>query len=166
MARYKREMYYEDGNTVRRYEAYPESPRRRREDYPQEERTSRRRNVSYEGAARKAEESKGFDLKYTAVLVFMLLMVVASCVVMITVQTEVDAKEKKIDSLRESIQNIEADNAAYENKLDSMYSLEDIYSIATGELGMVYSQNGQIIYYEQENGDYVKQYNDVPKTVD
>ena len=55
-------------------------------------------------------------------------------------------------------------NAAFENKLNSMYSLEDVYTIATGELGMVYSENGQIRYYENEQGDYVKQYSDVPET--
>ena len=45
-----------------------------------------------------------------------------------------------------------------------MYSLEDVYTIATSELGMVYSENGQIRYYENEQGDYVKQYSDVPET--
>ncbi|MCR5543242.1 MAG: cell division protein FtsL, partial [Eubacterium sp.] len=61
---------------------------------------------------------------------------------------------------------VQADNSAYENSLNNMYSLEDIYTIATNELGMVYSQNGQIVYYEQEQGDYVKQYSDVPATSD
>ncbi len=158
----RRDMYY-DGNAARRYEV---SPRRYYEDEPEVRRPARRGRVSYRKAARIAEESRGFDFRYMAVLVLMFLMVVAACVVMITVQTSVESKERSIDSLRESLQSIEADNSAHENKLDSMYSLEDIYTIATGELGMVYSQNGQIIYYEQENGDYVKQYNDVPKTVD
>jgi hypothetical protein len=47
-----------------------------------------------------------------------------------------------------------------------MYSLDDIYKVATRELGMVYSQNGQIIRYDKQEDDYVKQYSDVPKTVD
>jgi chaperonin GroEL (HSP60 family) len=41
-------------------------------------------------------------------------------------------------------------------------SLEDIYKIAVGELGMVYSQNGQVIYYDGQMDDYVKQYSDIP----
>ena len=93
-------------------------------------------------------------------------MVILSCVIMLTVQGSVENKERKIESLQEEIQDMEADNTAYENKLNSMYSLEDVYNIATGELGMVYSENGSIIYYENEQGDYVKQYGDVPKTAD
>ena len=172
MARNTRNMYIEEGSAARRYE---EAPRRYRREYqdprreyqePRRQQSQERRNVTYREAAIKAEASRGFDLRYTAILVLMLALVIVSCVVMLTVQGEVEAKESRIESLREQLQDIQADNAAYANKLDSMYSLEDIYTIATGELGMVYSQNGQIVYYDQENGDYVKQYNDVPKTVD
>ena len=85
---------------------------------------------------------------------------------MITVHEKVESKESKIEALQIEIQNIEDDNIAVANKLDGMYSLEDIYSIATGELGMVYSENGSILYYDQEQGDYVKQYGDVPKTTE
>ena len=43
-----------------------------------------------------------------------------------------------------------------------MYTLDDIYNVATNELGMVYAKKGQIIYYDSANEDYVKQYQDVP----
>ena len=166
MARSRQNMYYEDGNAARRYETSPRryeaDPVRRR----REQERPVRRNTTYKEAARKADASLGFDFRYTAVLILMLIMVVASCIVMLTVQGEVENKEKRIESLQQQLKDVQSDNAAYENKLSSMYSLEDIYTIATGELGMVYSQNGQIVYYDQESGDYVKQYNDVPKTVD
>lgn len=160
MASRTREMYIEEGNAVRKTVAVP----RRQEERPVPRK--RRGRKTYKRSAIKAEQSMGFDLKYTLVLAIMLVMVILSCVVMLTVQGGVENKERKIESLQEEIQDIEADNTAYENKLNSMYSLEDIYNIATGELGMVYSENGSIIYYENEQGDYVKQYGDVPKTAD
>ena len=36
-----------------------------------------------------------------------------------------------------------------------MYTLDDIYNVATNELGMVYAKRGQIIYYDSANEDYV-----------
>lgn len=161
MASRARDMYYIEGNTVRKREVEAPRPRRR-----EPERAPQRRRSTYKKAAIKAENSKGFDLRYVAVLCVMLVLMTASCVIMLMVQSSVESREKKIESLQQEIQTLQADNAAYENSLNNMYSLEDIYTIATGELGMVYSQNGQIIYYDNSEDDYVKQYDDIPATVD
>ena len=152
------DLYYIEGSVVRKRETAV--PKRRVE--PQ--RAPQRRPKTYKKAARKAENSKGFDLRYTLLLSVMFIVMIISCVIMLTVQGSVETKERKIENLQEELQSLQADNSAYENSLNNMYSLEDIYSIATGELGMVYSQNGQIRYYESAEGDYVKQYGDVPKT--
>ena len=157
MATRVRDLYIEEGGAVRRLQPAP-SPERRPSARP------RKKGKTYTKAAKKAEQSKGFDLRYTLVLATMLIMVIVSCVIMLAVQGSVESKERKIESIQQQIQDVQADNAAYENKLESMYSLDDIYTIATNELGMVYSENGAIIYYEDAQGDYVKQYDDVTKT--
>ena len=155
------EKYYIEGSVVRRREqAFPDYERRVVRPVP------KKKTKTYRKAARKAENSLGFDRAYTAVLSIMVIVMIAACVVMLTVQSNVEKKEKNIESLQRQLQQVQADNSAYENSLNNMYSLEDIYTIATNELGMVYSQNGQIVYYEQEPGDYVKQYSDVPATSD
>ena len=61
------------------------------------------------------------------------------------------------------IQDLQANNAAYAASLENKYSLNHIYDVATKDLGMVYSQKGQIVYYESANEDYVKQMRDVPE---
>lgn len=160
MASRARNLYYVEGSTVRKREVDP-IPRRR-----EPERAPKRRRSVNRKAAIKAENSKGFDLRYLVVLSVMFVLMIASCVIMLMVQSSVESREKKIESLQQEIQTLQADNAAYENSLNNMYSLEDIYTIATGELGMIYSQNGQIIYYDNSEDDYVKQYGDVPATVD
>ena len=161
MASRTRNFYVEEGGAVRKVEAFPSRERRVRRPEPA---PKKRGTKTYKKAAREAQQSAGFDLKYTIILAVMVLAVVVSCVVMLSVQSSVESKEKRIESLQEELQDIQADNAAFENKLNSMYSLEDVYTIATSELGMVYSENGQIRYYENEQGDYVKQYSDVPET--
>ncbi len=160
MAYRERNFYVEEGGAVRKIETFPRRERVRKPVAAPKKRGSK----TYKKAAREAQKSAGFDLKYTVILAVMVLAVVVSCVVMLSVQSSVESKEKRIESLQVELQDIQADNAAFENKLNSMYSLEDVYTIATSELGMVYSENGQIRYYENEQGDYVKQYSDVPET--
>ncbi len=97
------------------------------------------------------------------VLGIALLVMIISCVVMLTLQSKVSNQERNIHSMQEEIQDMEANNAAYSDLLESKYSLDKVYTVATKELGMVYSQKGQIVYYESANEDYVKQLKDVPE---
>ena len=94
----------------------------------------------------------------------MLILMIASCVIMLSVQGNMETKEKNIESLQRELESVQAENNAYEDALNNMYSLEEIYKVATGELGMIYSQEGQIVYYESARDDYVTQYKDVPAT--
>jgi len=45
-----------------------------------------------------------------------------------------------------------------------MTDLDEIYKIATTELGMTYSKPGQTVYYSQNSDDYVVQYKNIPET--
>ena len=40
--------------------------------------------------------------------------------------------------------------------------LKHIYEVATGELGMVYPSDDQILYYDKTESGYVRQYEDIP----
>ena len=54
-----------------------------------------------------------------------------------------------------------ANDTKYDETMASV-DLEKIKDIAINELGMVYAQEGQIINYNSQDGDYVRQYEDVP----
>ena len=43
-----------------------------------------------------------------------------------------------------------------------MYDLEEVKRIAIQELGMYYAQEGQIISFNGEGSDYVRQTGDIP----
>ncbi len=160
MASEKRTMYYTEGSVVRKRDVYMAEPARR----PQQRPDVQRRPKTYKRAAEKAERSLGVDGAYMVMVSVMMIIMIISCVVMLKIQSDVTVSERRIISLQNQLQTIQSDNIAYENSLNNMYSLEEIYNVATGELGMVYSQNGQVIYYESSQDDYVTQYKDVPET--
>lgn len=153
----RRTMYYTDGSVVRKREvAEPVRHGNRRErDY---------HVTTYPRAAAKAERSLGFDGRYMFAITFMTVVMLVSCFVMLKIQNDVSTYERQILSLQNQLQTVQSDNIAFENTLNNMYSLEEIYKVATGELGMIYSQEGQIVYYESARDDYVTQYKDVPAT--
>ena len=72
--------------------------------------------------------------------------------------TKISTQQNNISALEAELEKIEDDNAAHKLRLNNMYTLDDIYNVATNELGMVYAKKGQIIYYDSANEDYVKQY--------
>ena len=150
-------MYYTDGSVVRKREvAEPVRHGNRREgDY---------HVTTHPRAAAKAENSLGFDGRYMFVITLMTVVMLVSCFVMLKIQNDVTTYERQILSLQNQLQTVQSDNIAFENTLNNMYSLEEIYQVATGELGMIYSQEGQIVYYESARDDYVTQYKDVPAT--
>ena len=81
---------------------------------------------------------------------------------MIRMQSEIDDRKSKIASLQSEIREVKADNEAFENSLSNTYTLDEIRDIAVNELGMVYSEKGQIVYYDATSEDYVNQYRNVP----
>ncbi|MCR5368004.1 MULTISPECIES: hypothetical protein [Eubacterium] len=185
-----RDMYYVDGSTVRKrdiyYSAAPAyTPGRRPSGYPErrysqmpargpqrrvadpERRVERRpvknnKPVTYRKSAIKARNSLAFDFKYTFFLALAMIIMIASCANMIRMQSEIDDRKSKIASLQSEIREVKADNEAFENSLSNTYTLDEIRDIAVNELGMVYSEKGQIVYYDATSEDYVNQYRNVP----
>ena len=65
--------------------------------------------------------------------------------------------EKEIASV--SKEN-DAAAAVLENEITDM---EYIYQMAVGVLGMVYPNNNEVVYYEQQDKGYFRQYQDIPE---
>ena len=55
-----------------------------------------------------------------------------------------------------------SNDAAYSKAVSSV-DLDKIRDIAINELGMVYANQDQIVTYEKQDKDYVRQYEEVPK---
>ena len=66
---------------------------------------------------------------------------------------EVAGKESRLNYLKVS-------NDEDYNRIISGIDLEEIKRIALGELGMIYAGEGQIVEYENESRDYMRQVSD------
>ena len=173
----RRDMYYVNGNTVRKtaYSAAPqevpyEKPAKKSgRKLSEKEKEKRRKNAAAnkkkrEKLAKKAEKSLAFDLGYTILLIVASAAIFASCAYMITLEAKIKGQQAHISQQEAELERLNDRNSAYNDSIESKYTLDEIYDIAVNELGMVYSSKGQIIYYESSNEDYVTQYDDVPES--
>ena len=50
-----------------------------------------------------------------------------------------------------------------ETSINTSIDLNEIYEIATKELGMVYAKKDQVLLYDKTESEYVRQYEDIPE---
>ncbi len=156
----RRQLYYTDGSAARQMYAAPvrrtAEPARRVQPNRRPAPQVRRRVTA------QTKKTLAFSAGYMVFMTSMVCLVVASCVLMLYMNTKISTQQNNISALESELEKIEDDNAAHKIRLNNMYTLDDIYNVATNELGMVYAKKGQIIYYDSANEDYVKQYQDIP----
>ncbi len=153
-----RSMYYIDGSTARKLEAAParkKAPEKRVSRQPEARRKPR--------VNEKAQKALAFNLKYTVFVITSVVIMLSACIAMLYMESRVSIQQANINELETQLETIQEENAAYRINLENMYTLDEIYDVATNELGMVYAEKGQIVYYDSANEDYVKQYQDVPE---
>lgn len=184
----RRNHYYIDGSTVRKldYSAEParreyeptrrtempeERPARRRQErqtvtparkqMPQRKKQARTKQVP---DARQRDRRWVDELRHGLFLSFAVICAVGLCFVMLELMADVKEGKNEVSTLQSQLNEQLNANAEYSSGLDSMTDLDEIYKIATTELGMVYSKPGQTVYYPQNSDDYVIQYKNVPET--
>lgn len=162
----ERSYSYTEGNTVRRSEVYtyPEEERqiseREREAELRRSREEQRRNAQIRRNQEKAlQMNPGFIFFIALAAVAVLFMTVNYLKVqssIISLMNQIEAKEQQLEEMK-------ADNAVMERQLQTYVDLDYIYQVATEELGMVHPGEDQVIYYDQVESEYVRQYDEVPR---
>ena len=161
MNRYRDESYIY-GNTVEApYYDYEEAGRGGQ---------ARQRQESYE-KARKRNEIRSRNRSSALTINFYSLVILSvaaiSCLFIccnyLRVQSAVTSKMKKIESMESQVEKLKNENDALEARINSYVSLDNVYKVATGELGMVYASKDQVITYDKTESEYVRQYEDIPK---
>lgn len=145
--------YYIDGSTVRKLEtqAMPVEPERK---------------VLEEPVVRKNHftDRRWIDeLKYSMFLTLAVAAAVGLCFYILKLNADIKAEKNNIKNLQAQLDEQLNLNAEYSSGLENMTDLEEIYQTATQELGMVYSEPGQTVYYSKNSDDYVVQYKDIPE---
>lgn len=80
------------------------------------------------------------------------------CIQYIRLQSSVTTYVDKVSRLEIELQELKASNDDYESRIKGAVGLEDIKRRAMDDLGMSYASDEQIVVYESDGTDYVRQY--------
>ena len=80
----------------------------------------------------------------------------------IGLQSDITNSIKRIASLERELNDLKLANDEEYNRITSNVDLEEVRRIAIQELGMQYAEEGQIVVFQSENNDYVKQIAAIP----
>ena len=145
-----RNQYYVQGNVVRRSDAAREL-----EGQPQKKISNT--------ARKNRERAKHMNAGYVLFLCMALIVTGTILINYIGLQSDITNSVKHISSLEKQLNDLRLANDEEYSRITSSVNLEEIRRIAIQELGMQYAQEGQIISFESQNNDYVKQLADIPQ---
>ena len=156
---------YIDGNTVRRIQPKrrpnPEELERRQRE---RQRILNEREVEYRAQQeRLRHKTVVVDRTYLAVLIIASLFTLGLCFSYIQMQTSINTRISSIETKKQQLDKLKSENDALQNSIDTSVNLDEIYRVATQELGMVYAGKDQTITYDKTESEYVRQYEDIPK---
>lgn len=114
--------------------------------------------------ARKNRE-KAEHMSAGYVLFLSLALLATGCILVsyIKLQSDITNSIKNISRLENELNDLKLANDEEYNRITSSIDLEEVRRIAIQELGMQYAKEGQIITFESENNDYVKQIAAIPE---
>jgi cell division protein FtsL len=146
VSKQRRQYGYIEGNAVRNGGIYTDMPR-----------TEFRQIKNYK--VKPIPMNKGYIL-------VMAISIVLVCIVLMSyvkLQSEMTNHISNISTLESELNEKKLANDETYTKIMSSVDLEEIKRIAVNELGMKYAKEGQVIKYEGEGNDYVRQYSDIPE---
>ena len=114
--------------------------------------------------ARKNRE-KAEHMSAGYVLFLSLALLATGCILVgyIKLQSDITNSIKNIARLETQLNDLRLANDEEYNRITSRVDLEEVRRIAIQELGMQYAKEGQIVTFESENNDYVKQIAAIPE---
>ena len=153
---YKKEEYgrvhaYVDGTAVRRLDPVPEKVQKRPAPQVSAEKKQNRE--------RALQMSIGYVLFLTAAAV----VTVFTCVNYLQLQAKGTRLQKQVTALETQLDQAKLENDSNYNQIMAGVDMEHIKDIAMNEYGMTYAAGSQIVEYELQDSDYVRQYSDVPE---
>lgn len=141
---------YQQGSAARKLQTLP---------YEYEQRPERK--VSH---ATRRNRERAFQMNIGYVLFLVTAMVVAGFVLTsyIKLQSDITNSMKQIAKLESELNTLKMDNDETFSRMNSSVDLEEIRRIAIQELGMQYAAEGQIVVFDGEDNDYVRQTGEIP----
>ncbi|MCR4673564.1 MAG: hypothetical protein K5675_01025 [Lachnospiraceae bacterium] len=142
---------YVEGNTVNVGDILPDRETRRREE--EEERRRKQKSRARQNAR---------SLRRNRMTAFMVIIAVVMFggffIGYVNLQTSIRSHMSSISTLKEDISDMKASNSAAQSRIDTATNINEIKQTALNEYGMVYASEGQIVYYDIDDEDYMSQY--------
>lgn len=134
---------------------------------PQTERTERKpvRRTSARTSSRvrrNQEKALQMDLPYVILLTIASLCTLYLCVNYLHLQSSITGRMHNIEQIEAQLEQYRSENDALEGAINASVDLNEIYRIATEELGMVYANRDQVLLFDKTENGYVRQFEEIP----
>ncbi|MCQ2523456.1 MAG: cell division protein FtsL [Lachnospiraceae bacterium] len=112
------------------------------------------------GEARKAKRMT-MSIAYVLFLTVIFTLTGMAVVKYVSLQAELTASAERVARYENQLNKLTLANDDEYSKMVNTVDLEEIRRVAIEELGMVYADENQVITYEREHSDYVRQVADI-----
>jgi len=129
----------------------------RPERYERDERARERNAVQQ----KNKKAALRMDLPYLVMLTLAAIVTLFICVNYLQVQASITTSIKNIETQEMILEELKTDNDALESRIEAGINLDEIYRVATEEMGMVYANKNQVITYDRTPTEYVRQNEDI-----
>ena len=129
-----------------------------RKTNPSTQRRSNLRAVEGGQIRRNTEKRNTVTAGYVLFLAVMMCITGYFCMSYLDLTSSITNDLTKIAKLETEYNSIKAENDDYENRINGAVDLENIKKIAMNDLSMQYADESQIVTYESDDTDYVRQY--------
>ena len=147
-----RTYYYEEGSLAHKAEITEAPTREERLRERERERKRERQRIA------KRRKKALLALKKQALVFTLAVVVIAGLFAYyVHLQNNITKSRRNINNLKEQITVLKADNSAMKNRIATSLNLNSIKEKAMSQLGMVYADTDQIVYYNMPDDDYMNQ---------
>ena len=110
----------------------------------------------------KVERQYNFNALFVLAMAVLLVSLVVASYNYIETRAEVIQANKRINSAKTELKDIQNVNEALMKQLDVETDRNYIYTVAVSKLGMIYPKENNTIYYDKPAEGYVRQYKNIP----
>lgn len=129
------------------------------------EQTRRSRQTSQElseQAQRNRQKAAKIGTGYIVFLAAACILILMVSIHYLQLQTEITSRKKAVNRLESQVNQLKEENDAYYSQVTSGLDLDEVKQAAIGRLGMRVPEKNQIMTYETEGHNYVRQFQDIP----
>lgn len=117
----------------------------------------------HDGVIGRRKNAKAYDAVTVIMAAATAVLLMFSVLIYVGRNANLNASNKKVAALKQQYEQLRTDNDNRESILNSSIDVQQVYRVATQDLGMSYPEKHQVITYHKKESGYVAQYEDIPE---